>query len=317
MDKTGDPSKTIRIALIISLAGTLCTAIALIIMIAMPQRKPMSLDEARSYAAKLANAELYEQAVDEYERIFAEYRLSDRDAGSILYQVGTISGEKLHQPARAMAAFLKFQELYPMHPLIDDVNRKAVAQLDRMGKSRQAQSLLRRSVSLGKPADEADDPSRIVAKIGDRVITAEEVESALEELPREVSAQLGDAVGKQRFLQEYIGQQLIYNAAIRAGYDQRPEILDQLESAQMNIIVAAFFKERIADRVQISSSDIEVYYNMNKANFGDRPLEEVRSQVEQKLRYQKMAELQGKIFEELMETENVQLFPENLSKPEE
>ncbi|GEM_PF-1079064 len=312
MEKATDTCRTIRIALYCSLLGTIATSLALIFVLISPAPRRMSLDEAKTYAVKLADSELYSQAVAEYRRILDEYRLSDRDEGSILYQIGTICAEKLHDPASAVSAFLQILQLHPNHPLIDDVNRKLIAQLDKMGKTRQAQSILQRSVSLGKPLESVGDTAKIVAKIGDRVITADEVEKALDELPAEVAGQFADKAARGRFLHDYVGQQLLFDAALRAGYDQRPEIVDQLESARKNVIIAAFFKDRIADRAEVSASDIEVYYKMHKSEFGDQPLEEVRAQVEQSLRYQRMSELQQGLFDELLKAEKVQLFPENM-----
>lgn len=317
MLKINDPCKTVRTTLYLSLISTILVAIVLVIVILSPGGNGMNLDSTKSYATKLVNSELYEQAILEYEGILANYRLSQQEAGSILYQIGSISGEKLHDPAKAVASFMKIKELYPGHPLSEQINKELIAQLDKMGKSRQAQNLLKKSVSLGQSALDVVDPSIIVAKIGDKVITIDEVEKALEALPREVSEQLSNPTARGYFLRDFVGQKLLYNAAIRAGYDRKAKILGQFDSAKENIIVSAYYKDNIADRVKISASDIEVHYNMNKSDFGDKPLDEVRQQVEQNLQYQKMSELQEQLFDELMKTENVQLFPENMNKLEE
>ena len=316
MDKTTDPCKSIRIAMIMSIVGLVATAVALVVVVVSPRENTMSFEQAKRYVSKLANSELYSQAVDELERILENYRLTDKEAGSILYQIGTISADHLHDPSRALAAFIRFQELYPNSPLKDDVDRKVIAQLDKMGRSKQAQNMLEKAVTLGKPIAEAK-PSRVVARIGDRAITSDEVEQAIADLPSDMADRMGDPQMKSRFLHDYVGEQLLYGAAIRAGYDKRPEIIDRFESAQKNIVVAAYFKDRIADRIDIKPSDVDVYYQIHKADFGNKPLDQVRRQVEKSLRAQKMSESQRDLFDELMETEKVQLFPENLTKNEE
>ena len=313
MDKINDPYKTIRIALILSIVGIIVTATALIFAIVLPTKNAVSFEQAKRYASKLANSELYPQAVGEFERILRDYNLSDREAGSILYQIGDISAEHLRDPGKALAAFIKIQELYPDHPLKDDIERKIIAQLDKMGMSKQAQLRLSETVDPGKQVSETE-PSVVVARIGDRAITSDEIEDALADLPPEIAEQLIDPQAKGRFLQDYVGQQLLYDAALRAGYDKHQKTVEMFESARKNILISTYFNDNIANRVEISQSDIGYFYEIHKAEFGDKPLDEIRPQVENALRQQKMAEIHQSVIDELIKTEKVQLFPENLKK---
>jgi len=311
MDIENDRYKTIRIALFASIAGLVVMAIALVLVIVLPAQGPeMPFETAKRYASNLVNNGLYAQAVEQYEDMLMNYRLSDREVGSILYQIGDIYAEHLHNPREALAAYLKLQELYPDHPLIGDAERKIITQLDKIGQSRQAQRLLEKSVSLGKPASEVE-PSKTVAIIGDRAISVEEIEDAIAQLPAEYQSQFNDNKAKTEFLKSYVGQQLIYDAALREGYDQKPEVLSQLEDAQRTVIVSAYYKDKVMGTIEISNSDIEMYYELHKAQYGGASLDEVRNLVADALMQEKSANAQRELIDELLKTEGVQLFPEN------
>jgi len=313
MDNNLDACKTIRRAFWASSIALVAVAVALIVVSIVPSGEAeMPLKAAKRYAISLVNNELYEQAVEQYEKILADYRLSEHDAGSMLYQIGDISAEHLHNPRKALAAYLKLKQLYPDHPLVEDVDRKIIAQLDRLGQSRQAQRMLEKTVSLGKQASEVE-PSQMVAKIGDRAISAEEIEKALETLPPELASQLSNPQGKSQFLRSYVGQQLIYDAALREGYDTKPEVQSQLENAQKNIIISAYYQENVAKSIDVSASDVEIYYELHKDRFGGAPLDEVRGQVREAAMQEKIATAQMELIDELLKAENVQLFPENLN----
>lgn len=301
-------SKIAIIALSICLIASI-TASLLLLRGAGATKPPFKT--AKAYAVTLVNNELYAQAFDQLDFIQKNYKLSDNEAASILHQMGEIAAERLRDPRLALSAYFKLKEYYPNHPLAGQVDRQIVAQLDKIGNRGQAQRMLEKSVSLGQPASEVE-PSKIVAKIGDRVVSSDEINDAISNLPPSIASQFSSPQAKLQFARSYIGQQLMFEAALRGGYDKRPQVLERMEVAQREVLANEYFKDNVANRVDISSSDIEIYYEMHKNQFGGEPLDKVRGEVAEAARLEKMAQLQSKLLDELLDKQNIKFYPENL-----
>jgi len=267
--------------------------------------------KAKKYAIELINNGLYQQAADEFEDILEKYRLSDKEAGAIIYQIGDIYAEHIGNSQKALAAYTKLKQLYPDHPLVDDTERKIITQLDRSGQSKKAQRYLEKSVQLGTPVSEAD-PNEILAQIGNRAIAQSEIEDAMTALPPELSRQMNNKNSILQFLKSYIGQQLMYDAALREGYDQKNEIQRDIQEAQKAVIVQAYWEDKIANKVNVNTTDIEIYYEKNKNQFSGKSLEEIRDQVKHMVIQEKTAGLQNDLIEKMIESEEVKLYPENI-----
>jgi len=303
-------NKVLQIALLVVLVGFLVSTAALII-IATGGSARQPYDEAKTYAVSLVNNGLYSEAYDEFANILDNYKLSDRDAGSILFQMAEIAAERLHDSHRALADYLKIKQLYPNHPMIQDVERGIIAQLDKTGNSRQAQRSLEKMVELGRPASEVE-PSQIVAKIGERAISKEDIENAIALLPAEIASQIANKQARSQFARSYVGQQLMFEAALREGYDSRPELIDALEQARREVFAQIYFKDNVASRVRVDPTDVEIFYEAHKEQFGGAPLEQIRDRVTEAARMEKMAGLQNELFDRLLEAEDVTFYPENL-----
>ncbi len=302
-------SKLTNIALIIVLAGFIASTTALVFVTTNSPARP-DYNSAKSYAITLVNNELYQRAYDQLDFIVNNYHLSDKEAGSLLQQMGEIGAEHLHNPRLALAAYYRLKAYYPDHPLAGEVDRDIIQQLDKLGRGNQAQRLLEKKVSLGQPASEVE-PSSIVAKIGDRAITVEEIENAISMLPPSLASQFKGKQAKLQFARSYIGQQLMYEAALRAGYDKQPEVQERFKDAQREVLANVYFQDKVANRVDIDPTDVEIYYQSHKSEFG-APLDEVRGEVAEAAKMEEMAKLQQKLLEGLLEEQNVELFPENL-----
>ncbi|MGC9314152.1 MAG: hypothetical protein ACP5G4_00835 [bacterium] len=303
-------TKLYKIAIIALLICLLATTAGLVYFSRNGSPKP-PYETAKAHAVTLVNNELYEQAYDQLDYIVNNYRLGKNEAGSILHQMGEIAAKHLRNPRLALSAYYKLKDYYPDHHLADQIERDIIEQLDKTGKRSQAQRLLEKSIALGQPASEVE-PTKIIAKIGDRAISIDEIEEAISQLPPDLAGQFSEKQAKIKFARSYVGQQLMFEAALREGYDNRPEVIDRMESARKDVLANEYFKDNVANRVDVNPTDIEIYYEQHKSQFGGAPLDEVRGQVAEAARLEKMGRLQGKLLEDLLETQDVQFYPENM-----
>jgi thioredoxin-like negative regulator of GroEL len=75
-------------------------------------------------------------------------------------------------------------------------------------------------------------------------------------------------------------------------------------------MIQKLVKEEIEDKINISDSDLKLYYQAHKEDFKEKEFEEVKSQVEQRLMQEKQKEAFDKLVKRMMEAEKVEIFEE-------
>lgn len=270
----------------------------------------------REYAAALVEHELYEPALREYERLLAQPGLPSEEQANLHYAMADLCLEKLHDYAQAMAHYLNIQYLHPKSPLSQEVGPKIVECLERLGRSKEAQVEMEAATALvkrepGSSPDKGKGP--IVARIGDREITQAELE-------KEIAPGVTDPAQQAQKLQQYLLQELLYNAAKRRGLDRDREIAAQVFKIKKNLMAQRLLQEELGS-IQVSDQEVELYYQAHRDRYVERKkgaperprtLSEVRSQVEADLRQERLRQAQQQLLQKLLQAENAQIFLENL-----
>ncbi|MCA9537927.1 MAG: peptidyl-prolyl cis-trans isomerase [Myxococcales bacterium] len=119
-----------------------------------------------------------------------------------------------------------------------------------------------------------DEKARIVARVGDTVITLEEFEQRLDQQSPFARARYDSLQRKQEFLDSLVRFELIAQEAERKGYGDHPDVV----LARKQAMVRQFTRDELTDLVkldQITEADIAGYFNEHRDEF-DRP-EQVRA----------------------------------------
>lgn len=278
--------------------------------------------QIREYANALYNRQLYQQAIDEYNRYLAEYDPSPSEEANINYIIGDIYFERIRDYENALTYYLKIKHLYPESELLDEVNKKMVACLERLQRSADAQQVLEESASLDPSQAQKSRPGEVVAKIGKREITTGDLEYEIKQLPPYVRAQLSTKSKKTDFLKQYIATELLYDTAKRKGLDKDKEVIEGAFQAKKNLMVQKLLQEEVSKEVEVEESDIELYYKAHKEKYAEkdddgniarmRPLEDVRSQVRQELIREKQEEAYNRLVQRMMRAEAVEIYEDRL-----
>ncbi len=108
------------------------------------------------------------------------------------------------------------------------------------------------------------------ARYGDTVMTVDDLVAELQRLPSR-SRQLMDTAGRERFVENYILHQLLFEEGIRRGLDQDPDILRQIEDMNRRLVVQKLVKELQAVP-PITEEQIAAYYEGNQARYSTTTL---------------------------------------------
>jgi tetratricopeptide (TPR) repeat protein len=271
----------------------------------------MDFAQQQDLAAELEDSRLYAQAASEYERLLDLGGLSRKRQVNINYIIGNIYLNHLNDYENAAARYVRARLLDPEGELKDRINKSLVICLERMGRSLEAQKQLERSTDL----DQGQTKKKggvVVARIRDREITMTELEDEIEKLPPSVQGQFKDKEGKLRFLQSYVGSELLYHAAVRKGLDTDKEVNEGVFQFRKQMMVNKLLTTEIPQDIEISESEIKLYYDAHSQEFKDKRLDEVRSQIESELKRTKQEEAYSKLVGKMLEAEQVKVFDDQL-----
>ncbi len=267
----------------------------------------LDVSQQQDFASELVENKLYAQAVAEYDKLLELGKLDKKKQANINYIVGNIYLNYLNDYENAAARFVKAKFLNPESELKDKINKNLVICFERMGRSLEAQKQLERSTEFGQ-TETKEEGGVVVARIGDREITMTDLENEIEKLPPSAQTQFKDKGGKLKFLQQYVGAELLYDTALRRGFDKDKDVIAGAFQMRKQLMINKLLTEEIPQDIQISEAEIKLYYDAHKEDFKDKELSEVRSQIESELKRTKQQEAYNKLVQKMMEAEKVRIY---------
>jgi tetratricopeptide (TPR) repeat protein len=269
--------------------------------------KTMDISSQQNLASELLDNKLYQQAISEYDRIIQSGKIEGKKEANLNYIIGNIYMQDLHDYQNAAARFVKARNLSSDDELLKKINKNLVICFERMGRSLDAQRELDKMTLLDKP-DQQNRTGKIVARIGKREITLSDLENEIQKLPASVSSQFKDKMKKLEFLKQWVSNELFYDAALRKGYDQDKDVIEGAFQMKKQLMINKLLKEEIPTDIQISESEIKLYYDAHKEDLKDKKIEEVKSQIEAELLRQRQEEAYRKLVSQMMEAEKVKIY---------
>ncbi len=294
--------------LILALVGILFI-LSILIYLRLGSLSEAKLDvfQQQDFASELVDNKLYSQAVAEYDKLLDLGEFDKKRQANINYIVGNIYLNYLSDYENAAARFVKAKFLNPESELKDRINKNLVICFERMGRSLEAQKQLERSTGLDQTKTKKEG-GVVIARIGDREITMTDLENEIEKLPPSVQTQFKDRQGKLKFLQQYVGTELLYDTALRRGFDKDKEVIEGAFQMKKQLMINKLLAEEIPQDIQINEGEMKLYYDAHKKDFKDKELEEVKSQIEFEFKRKKQQEAYNKLVQKMMEAEKVKIY---------
>ncbi len=108
----------------------------------------------------------------------------------------------------------------------------------------------------------------ILAQIGDKALTRADFQKIISYLPESQQTLLKkDKDAQVRFLEGIVNTMLIAKIASKQGFEQRPDIKEQLEYQLNNFVTRLYVQKEILEKIEITDKDLELYYKSNKKEF--------------------------------------------------
>jgi peptidyl-prolyl cis-trans isomerase C len=107
----------------------------------------------------------------------------------------------------------------------------------------------------------------ILASFDKQVVTANELEKEITELPEWKQDKYKDQAGREEYLTLMAESRMILDVAKKAKLEKNPEIIKQVKEFQDGIMRDELTKREIDDKVKVSDLDVEKYYAENKEKY--------------------------------------------------
>ncbi|MDA3846136.1 MAG: peptidylprolyl isomerase [Vallitaleaceae bacterium] len=108
--------------------------------------------------------------------------------------------------------------------------------------------------------------TNILAKIGDLVITREDMLAVLRGMPKEQAESMNTFEGRQSLLSEMIAAELLYLEAKENGFEQDAEYITLVENTAHSLLQQYAIQKLVKD-VQVTPADVKAYYLANADSF--------------------------------------------------
>lgn len=263
-----------------------------------------------SAAANLYSQGLYEASAEEYLSYLQKANINAERRGNVLYKVGTIYFENLGDYEKAYAYLVKAKMYIDDKDLRREIDLKIVEALERLGRSHEASSRLTSGVSLN---EKGSKDNAVLAQIGESFITEADLNKYIDSLPPAEKKSLENPEKKKQYLNSLVLSKALYLKGIRLGYTRNEKVKEDLAKIKEQYIAGKVFEDIMANRLNLSDADIELYYEKNKDEFTTEngkipPLYAIKNEVREKAAKEKLMREQQKFFQEILQEESIKIF---------
>ncbi len=106
-----------------------------------------------------------------------------------------------------------------------------------------------------------------VAKVGSATITKADFDRELKGLPEYAQQLFQDEQGRQKFLDEIIKKEILYQEAVKKGFDKTPEFSKKVEDFKKLTLASELLEKEIMAKSKVSDQDAKDYYAKHKDEF--------------------------------------------------
>jgi tetratricopeptide (TPR) repeat protein len=294
----------------------------------------LSPEQVKQLAVRLASRNLYARAAKVWQDYLVLNTLPDEEHARILSQIGTLL-EKAGSYAEAIEYFYRSEAIAKVSELEPQINAHIKNCFEKLGKFSSLRYELMDRTSFNKTKIAGD---KIVAEIGAEKITEADLDALIEaaidnqlapmaafmtteqlyEQKKNILEQYKSPSAKQRFLQSWLTQEILYRQALEDKLQDEPEARRLVEELTRGALSQFIMNKELASKINITETDLQTYYEANKDKFVEpsnkedpnsverqKTFDEARQEVITALLGQKRQEVQTGLIKQMMDKYNV------------
>lgn len=107
----------------------------------------------------------------------------------------------------------------------------------------------------------------VLAKVGTASISQGDFYNDLKSLPDYARQMFEGENGKEKFLDEIVKKEILYQQALKEGLDKDPKFSKKVEDFKKLTLVSELLEKEIMAKAKVSDSDVKDYYSKHKQDF--------------------------------------------------
>ena len=243
----------------------------------------LSTEQTGQLAAKLAQRNLYQRAAKVWQDYLAGSQLTDQQRARTMFQIGTLL-EKADLYDEAIEYYYRSEMAAKLNELEPQINAHIKDCFEKLGKfsALRYELMDRTSFKESEPAG-----GRIVAEIGAEKITEADLDAIIEgsidnqlgpmaafmtdeqlnEQKKKMLEQYKSGEARQQYLQAWLAQEILYRQGLEEGLTEKSEVKKILGELTRGVLSQQMMNRRLADKIHITETDLQIYYTANKDKF--------------------------------------------------
>jgi EpsD family peptidyl-prolyl cis-trans isomerase len=113
-------------------------------------------------------------------------------------------------------------------------------------------------------AKKEEQKGAYLAKVGTTKITEADIDREMKNLPEFAQKLFEGSGGKEKFLDEIIKKELLYQEAMKKGLDKNAEYQKKLEDFKKLTLISVLLEKQIEDKSQVTEQEVKDYYEKHK-----------------------------------------------------
>ncbi len=118
-----------------------------------------------------------------------------------------------------------------------------------------------------KAAEKTVQGGPFVAKVGSSGITQADFEREMKSLPDYAQQLFEGEAGKEKFLEEIIKKEILYQEALKRGLDKSPDFSRKLEEFKKLTLASELLEKDVMSKNKVTEQEVKDYYNKHKEDF--------------------------------------------------
>jgi len=107
--------------------------------------------------------------------------------------------------------------------------------------------------------------SAYVVKVGSVTITQDDVTREMNGLPAQIQKMFAGPDGTERFVDELVKKEMLYQEAKKKGFESNPEYQKKLEEFKKLTLISMMLEKEIEGKAKVTDKDVKDYYEKHKA----------------------------------------------------
>ena len=238
-------------------------------------RGGLSDEQLRQYALRLEDKQLPHAAIAAYEDYLDRAALDDSVRAKVCYSVARLAID-VNEYERALAHLYQAEFLSPDSDLREEIDKKIVLCLDKLGRTVDLRRELRQRTSVKRTADDVEPGEVVLAEFAGEVITDRDLDLEVEKLPASARESFRSPEKRLELLKNIVAERLLLDKANRLELDKEPEIQEELAAQRDALVVRKLISDEVRAKVQVTPEDVERFYRAEQQRFAEPAQARVR-----------------------------------------